>query len=271
MRRDAPQGARNAVAYCQGFKCSAETRFKKSASVLEDLCAARDIRGHTIALDPGMWLPPHRRDCPLCLKILVYLAAMIDERRSQRSHSGALRHCARRAHAAARGSIERSSRSSGAPFLGDCGRAGLRSRMSVIGSNGPRQTTRGAQCMLLISCISLLPDFQRVCRWTDQSPHYTRGSIVKLDCTAHAHLRHGLDDGGAEPAAFRRPHGRAVALRPVYRENVTFRPPADVDAAGIGRERAVFAGIGRKLMNCKTDGLSSSCVQTNFPAMHCDP
>jgi hypothetical protein len=196
---------------------------------------------------------------------------MIDERRSLRSHSAAF-DIARAARmlppeAASRGVRDRQA----SLFLGDCGRARLRSRMSIIGSNGPRQTTRGAQCMLSISCISLLPDFERVCRWTGQSPHDTRGSIVKLDFTAHAHLRHGLDDGGAEPAAFRWPHGRAVALRPVYRENVTFRPPAYVDAAGIGRERAVFAGIGRKLMNCKTDGLSSSCVQANFPAMHCDP
>src|SRR5258708_7421142 len=43
--------------------------------------------------------------------------------------------------------------------------------------------------------------------------------------------------------------------------------PTGIDAARIGRERAVFSGVSRKLVECETDGLGSSAIQMQLGAV----
>ncbi len=86
--------------------------------------------------------------------------------------------------------------------------------------------------------------FQRVPYRAGQSPHQTRGSVVKPDLTAHGPPRHRVDDRGAEAPPLRRRHGRSVTFSPAHGEDIAIKPPAHVDTADVHRQRAVFAGIG---------------------------
>jgi hypothetical protein len=86
--------------------------------------------------------------------------------------------------------------------------------------------------------------FQRIRRRTDQLPFQTRGRVLKLDLSIESSLHYRVDDRVAKTAALWRSHGRSVALRSTHREDITFKLPIHVNAAGICREYAVFSGIG---------------------------
>ena len=92
-----------------------------------------------------------------------------------------------------------------------------------------------------------------------------------MDFTTKSLSRHRVDDRGAEAPPLRRSHRWAVALSPTHREGVTVKPPAHVNTAGVCRECPVFAGIGRKLMQCEPDGLRCGCVQMQLRTVHGDP
>ena len=82
-------------------------------------------------------------------------------------------------------------------------------------------------------------------------------------------LRGRTDDIRTTP--LRRTHGRPVALNPAHREDAPVKSPANVHAACVHRKRAIFAGIGRKLVECKADRLGGCRVQPYRRAMHRDP
>ncbi len=60
-------------------------------------------------------------------------------------------------------------------------------------------------------------------------------------------------------------------LGPAHCEGVANGPPADIYATPIRRQRPVFAGIGRKLMQRKTDRLGGRRIQTQLWAVEIDP
>jgi hypothetical protein len=92
-----------------------------------------------------------------------------------------------------------------------------------------------------------------------------------LDFTVGSQLGHRVDDCAAETAMLGRLHGRPVAFCPADCEDITFRLPTHIDATRFCRERAVFAGIGRELVQRETDRLSGSCVQTELRAADREP
>jgi hypothetical protein len=111
------------------------------------------------------------------------------------------------------------------------------------------------------SCRSPAPS-QRICRRARQSPNQTRGRVIKVDVTADALLHHRADDRAAEAATFWWRYGGPVALSPAHHESVALKPSAYVDAAGIHRQRTIFAGVGCELIKGETDGLCTSGIQT---------
>jgi hypothetical protein len=104
-----------------------------------------------------------------------------------------------------------------------------------------------------------------------QSPCQTRRSVIELDFAPEGPLYHRVDDRRAEALALRRSHGWSATLGPTHREGIVVNSPTHLDTAGIRRECTVFARIGRKLMECETDGLGGSRIQMQFRAAHCDP
>src|SRR5215831_207443 len=113
------------------------------------------------------------------------------------------------------------------------------------------------------------PAFKRVGRRARQMPRYTCSVVFELNRTIDGSLRHRLHDRSAETPPIRRSHRRAVALSPVHLEE-TVGIPSDVDVASIRTERAVFAGIGRKLVESHADGLGGRAVQTQLRAVQAD-
>jgi hypothetical protein len=90
---------------------------------------------------------------------------------------------------------------------------------------------------------------------------------LTVDCLPH----HRVDDRAAEAAPFRRRHERPFALSPADREDTAVNPPTYVNVTGVCRQRAVFTGIGRKLVECEPDGLRGDCIQTHLRAVRSDP
>ena len=84
-------------------------------------------------------------------------------------------------------------------------------------------------------------------------------------------VHHRVDDRRAETLVLRRSHRWSATLYPTHREGTAVNLPTHFDMAGICRECTVFAGIGRKLVECETDGLGRSRVQMQFRAVHSDP
>ncbi len=112
---------------------------------------------------------------------------------------------------------------------------------------------------------------KRVRHRTCQAPGHPRGGVIKIDGTAYAALRDRFHNYGAEPAPLRRRHGRPIAFGPAHGQRVTIGSPTDIDMTVIRRERPIFSGVGRKLVECETDGLGGCCVQTQLRTMHRDP
>src|SRR5260370_42174403 len=77
------------------------------------------------------------------------------------------------------------------------------------------------------------PGLQRVRRPARQAPGHARGSVIKLNLTADAQLRHRVDDRAAEATALWWRHARPVALSPAHRERIALKPPSHVDPAGV--------------------------------------
>src|SRR5262245_35123348 len=102
-------------------------------------------------------------------------------------------------------------------------------------------------------------------------PRHACRRVFKLNLTIDGLLRHRFDDRAAEAPPIRRSYRRAVALNPAHREEIAVKPPVDVNAAGIHRERAVFAGVGRELMEGHADGLRRGSVQTPLRAIRANP
>jgi hypothetical protein len=95
---------------------------------------------------------------------------------------------------------------------------------------------------------------QHVRCWAGQAPGQACRGVIKIDSTIQAAFRHRFDDNAAEPAPSRCRHGRPLALGPAHREGVAVGSPADVYTTRVRRERAVFRGIGGKLVESEPDG-----------------
>ncbi len=87
-----------------------------------------------------------------------------------------------------------------------------------------------------------------------------------MDLTADGALRHQVYDRAAEPPPLRWRNGR-----PGHGEEIAIKPPAHFDTASSCRQRAIFGGVGRKFVQCETDGLRGCCIQTHSGAVDSDP
>jgi hypothetical protein len=108
--------------------------------------------------------------------------------------------------------------------------------------------------------------------WSGESDHRAggkRGGTLTgeretLDFAAESPLHHRVDDRRAEALALRRSHGRSAALGPTHREGIAVNPPTHLDTTGTCRQCTVFAGVGRKLMECETKAWAAAAFKCSF-------
>jgi hypothetical protein len=110
----------------------------------------------------------------------------------------------------------------------------------------------------LASCVGRRPELKRFVGGACKAPREPSLGELQVDGAVNAHLRKADDYSVSETAPFRRYDRRAIALGPTNRERTFITCPGNVDAAFQIRERAVFPGIGGKLIQRQADTLSSS-------------